>query len=91
MASASNVLENELLDHVLGEGARNYTPPNLYVALFSGTASDVGVALESGTMANTAGNWGYYEINNGSYTRMSISFDAADIIFCFLFDYNFIY
>ena len=74
---ASNAFENELLDHSLGEGARDYTPPNLYVALFSGTASDVGVALEAGTMANDAGNWGYYEINNAGYLRQSVNFAAA--------------
>jgi hypothetical protein len=75
--SASNYLENEVLDHVLGEGARDFTPPTLYVALFSGTASDVSAALESGTMANTAGNWGNFEINTGGYVRQSINFATA--------------
>ena len=77
MSAASNYLENELLDHVLGEGARDFTPPNLYVALFSGPASDVSAALESGTMANSAGNWGNYEISTGGYVRQSINFAAA--------------
>ena len=77
MSAASNYLENEVLDHVLGEGARDFTPPTLYVALFSGPASDVAQALERGTMANTAGNWGYYEINTGGYTRESINFATA--------------
>lgn len=77
MSAASNYLENEVLDHVLGEGARNFTPPTLYVALFSGTASDVSAALEAGTMANSAGNWGNYEINTGSYARQSINFATA--------------
>ena len=77
MSAASNYLENEVLDHVLGEGARDYTPPTLYVALFSGTASDVSAALEAGTMANTAGNWGNYEISTGGYVRQSINFAAA--------------
>ncbi len=77
MSAASNYLENELLDHVLGEGGRDYTPPNLYVALFTGTASDVSAALEAGTMANTAGNWGNYEINNAGYVRQSINFAVA--------------
>ena len=75
--SASNSLENSLLDHALGEGARNYTPPNLYVALFSGPASEVSAALEAGTDSNTGGNWGYYEINTGGYQRQSINFAAA--------------
>jgi len=75
---ASNHLENELLDHVLGEGARDYTPPNLYIALFAGTASNVSAALEAGTMADSgSGNWGSYEINNGGYVRQSINFATA--------------
>ena len=28
-------------------------------------------------MANDAGNWGYYEINNASYARQAITFAAA--------------
>lgn len=75
--SASNFLEDSLLDHVLGEGARDYTPPTLYVGLFTGPASDVSAALETGTMANTAGNWGFYEVSTGGYVRQSISFNAA--------------
>ena len=77
MSAASNYLENSLLDHVLGEGGRNFTPPTLYVALFTGPASDVSAALESGTMANSAGNWGNFEVNTGSYVRQSINFAAA--------------
>ena len=77
MSAASNYLENEVLDHVLGEGTRDFTPPTLYVALFSGTASDVSAALEAGDKNNTAGNWGFYEINTGGYQRQSISFAAA--------------
>jgi hypothetical protein len=77
MSAASGYLENELLDHVLGEGARNFTPPTLYVALFSGPASDVSAALESGSKAASAGNWGNYEINTGGYVRQSINFAAA--------------
>lgn len=78
MSAASNYLENEVLDHVLGEGARDYTPSTtLHIALFSGTASDVLAALEAGTNAATAGNWGYYEINTGSYARTAVNFAAA--------------
>ena len=77
MSAASDYLEDELLDHVLGAGARDYPSPSLYVALFSGTASDVAVALESGSQATTAGNWGRYEINNGSYARQTIGFATA--------------
>lgn len=78
MSAASNYLENEVLDHVLGEGARDYTPSTtLHLALFSGTASDVLAALEAGTNALTAGNWGYYEINTGAYARTAVNFAAA--------------
>ena len=78
MSAASNYLENEVLDHVLGEGARDYTPSTtLHIALFSGTASDVLAALEAGTNAATAGNWGYYEINTGSYARTAVNFAEA--------------
>ncbi len=78
MSNASNYLENELLDHVLGEGARNYTPATLHIALFADTGSGVAAALESGT-SSTSGtaNWGYYEINNGSYTRKAVDFNTA--------------
>jgi hypothetical protein len=78
MSNASNYLENELLDHVLGEGARNYTPATLYIALFSDTGSGVATALESGTSDTaSSANWGYYEINNGNYARVAVDFDAA--------------
>ncbi len=78
MSNASNYIENELLDHVLGEGARNYTPATLYVALFADTGSGVAAALESGTSSTSGtGNWGYYEINNGSYARVAVNFNAA--------------
>ena len=78
MSNSSDYLENELLDHVLGEGARNYTSPTLYIALFADTGSGVATALESGTSdtASTA-NWGYYEINNGNYARVAVNFNAA--------------
>jgi len=78
MSNASNYLENELLDHILGEGSRNYTPTTLFVALFADTGSGVAAALESGT-SSTSGtaNWGYYEINNGSYARQAVDFNAA--------------
>ena len=79
MSAASNYLENEVLDHVLGKGTRDFTSPsNLFLALFSGTASDVLVALESGTNSTSgASNWGHYEINTGSYARTAVTFNAA--------------
>ena len=65
MSAASTFLELEILDHVLGETARNYTPTSaLHVALFAGTASTVLTALESGTNSTSgSGNWGHYEVN----------------------------
>ena len=78
MSAASNYLENEILDHILGEGARDFTSPaTLFIALFSGTTSDVLAALEAGTNAATAGNWGYYEITGNAYARTAINFNAA--------------
>lgn len=85
MSAASNYLENEVLDHVLGEGARDFTSPaNLYIALFSGTAGTVLSALESGTASGGAGNWGEYEIKSvgtdssaSAYVRTAVSFNAA--------------
>lgn len=79
MTAASNYLENEVLDHILGEGARNFTSPaTLFVALFSNSGGSAATALESGTNDTTSSaNWGYYEINNGSYARQAIDFAAA--------------
>ena len=81
MSNASNYLENELLDHILGEGARNYTPTTLFIALFADTGSGVAAALESGT-SSTSGtaNWGFYEIQTSgstNYTRKAVDFNAA--------------
>jgi len=77
MSAASNYLENKVLNHVLRYTSSAYVPPAsnaIYLALFTGTASDVLVALESGTNATTVGNWGRYEVNNGSYSRTAITF-----------------
>ena len=80
MSNASNYIENELLDHVLGEGSRNYTPATLYLALFADTGSGV-AALESGTSSTSGtGNWGYYEIQTSgstNYARQAVNFNAA--------------
>ena len=76
MSAASNTLENKVLDHVLRN--TSYSQPSvLKVALFAGAASDVLIALESGSGARTAGNWGYYEITGGAYVRTTIQFAAA--------------
>jgi hypothetical protein len=63
MSAASDYLENEVLDHVLGNGA--YTPAGtIYVGLW--TADD---GLESGTQTS--------ECSGGAYARQTITFDAA--------------
>ena len=81
MSAASNYLELEVLDHVLGEGARNFTSPAaLYVALFTGTAGTVLTALESGLNTVTGtGNWGYYEVTPTAtnYVRKPVDFATA--------------
>lgn len=65
MSAASNYTEDKVLDHVLGQGARNFTSPaNLYVALF--TAS-------TGLEANTPSA----EVSGGAYARKAIAFGAA--------------
>jgi hypothetical protein len=76
--NASNYLETKLLDHVLGEGSRDYTPTTLFVALFSNSGGGAATALESGTNSTSGtGNFGFYEINNGSYARQAVNFNAA--------------
>jgi hypothetical protein len=81
MSAASNYLELEVLDHVLGEGARNFTSPAaLHVALFTGTAGTVLTALESGTNSTSGtGNWGYYEATTSgtAYARQTVNFATA--------------
>ena len=80
-AAASNYLESKLLDHVLNHGSAPYTGVStVYVGLFAsgGNNSALNTALESGTNSTSGtGNWGYYEINNGSYARQSVTFAAA--------------
>jgi hypothetical protein len=76
--NASNYLETKLLDHVLGEGSRDYTPTTLFVGLFSNSGGGAATALESGTNSTSGtGNFGFYEINNGSYARQAVNFNAA--------------
>jgi len=77
--AASNYLENKLLDHVLRHATAPYAGVStVHCALFSGTAATVKTALESGTSSTSgAGNWGFYEINNGNYARQAITFGTA--------------
>lgn len=63
MSAASNYLENEVLDHVLGKGTRDFTSPTaLYVSLYT---NDPGEADTS------------TEVSGTNYARTAVSFDAA--------------
>lgn len=76
--AASNFLENKLLDHVLRHATAPYTGvTTVHCALFSGTAATVLTALESGTSAASAGNWGNFEITGNAYARQAITFGSA--------------
>lgn len=68
MSSASNYLERKVLDHVLGEGARDFTSPTLYVALF--TASTGLEANNPSAEVSTSGT---------AYARQAVNFSAAVI------------
>ena len=77
MSAASNALENHILNHTLRGYASSYTPSpaaNLKLALFTGAYATVLTALEEGTYETTAGNWGYYEVNNATYERVLVTF-----------------
>ena len=68
MSAASNYLENEVLDHVLGNGV--YTPATtLYLGLFTNASSAAAANLEAGTLTD--------EVGGGAYVRKAITFDAA--------------
>lgn len=71
MSASSNYLENEVLDHVLGEGARNFTSPAaLHVALFTGTTTTL-ANLEAGVLTDEISTSG------SGYGRQAINFSAA--------------
>jgi hypothetical protein len=64
MAAASDYLENKVIDHVLGKGARNFTSPAaLFVALSKTSFTDTGT--------------GGTELTGGSYARQAVTFNAA--------------
>ncbi len=65
--AASNYLERKILDHVLGEGARNYSSPTLYVALFTAVTGLEGNSPTS--EVTTVGT---------AYARQAVNFAAAD-------------
>lgn len=62
--SSTNYLENEILDHVLGEGARDFTSPStLFIGLFTAVADG-----EAGTVTEVSGN---------GYARTAVNFNTA--------------
>ena len=64
MSAATNYLENEVLDHVLGKGTRDFTSPaNLYVGLFTAVSDG-----EAGTVTEVSGN---------DYARTAVTFNTA--------------
>lgn len=66
MSDFSDYTENELLDHLLGEGARNFTSPAaLYVALLTAAGAD----SQTGSTIT--------EPSTGGYARKAVSFAAA--------------
>lgn len=62
--SATNYLENEVLDHVLKKGTADFTSPtDLYVGLFTAVADG-----EAGSVTEVSGN---------GYARTAVSFNTA--------------
>lgn len=67
MSEKSDYLSNEILDHILGEGARDFTSPaTLFVALTTATisSSDTGA-----TITEVA--------NSNNYSRQALNVNAA--------------
>lgn len=72
MSAASNYLENEVLDHVLGKGTRDFTSPaNIYLALFVNTSGNAATNLEAGTLTDEVSTSGT------AYARQAVTFAAA--------------
>ena len=66
MSEFSDYTENELLDHLLGEGLRNFTSPaTLYVSLLTAVGAD-----------NQTGST-ITEPSTGGYARQAVTFGAA--------------
>lgn len=64
MSNATNYSENEILDHVLGKGTRDFTSPaNLYVGLYT--------AISDGE----TGSW--TEVSGTNYARTAVTFGVA--------------
>ena len=68
--SLSNYTENELLDHLLGKGTRDFTSPTtLAVALF--TSLD--------TTESTTDEPTFTEVTGNGYARTAVTFNAARV------------
>jgi len=66
MAEMSNYLEDEILDHILGQGSLAFSPGTLWVALCTSTPSDTSTGATIAEVADSNG-----------YARQAISFNAA--------------
>ena len=64
MSAATNYLEDEVLDHVLGKGTRDFTSPT---ALFVGLLT----AVSDGEAAS------WTEVSGTNYARTAVTFGAA--------------
>ena len=65
MSAASDYTEDKVLDHVLGQGARNFTSPaNLFVGLYTSSSG-----LEENSPTG--------EVSGGDYARKAVAFGAA--------------
>lgn len=72
MSAASNYLENKVLDHVLGKGARTMTSPAaIYLALFKETGTGTLANLEAGTLTDEISTSGT------AYARTAVTFSTA--------------
>jgi hypothetical protein len=73
MSSASDYLENKVLDHVLRYGTAPFTAPStLYLALFLNTSGNAAANLEAGTLTDEVATSG-----TTAYARQTITFGAA--------------
>ena len=64
MSNATNYSENEILDHVLGKGTRDFTSPaNLYVGLYT--------AISDGETQS------WTEVSGTNYARTAVTFGVA--------------
>lgn len=79
MATFTDYLENELLDHVTGKGS--YTMPTVYVALFTANPTDAGGGTEAayGSYARVTTSGATWAVASGGATSnaAAITFPAC--------------